>query len=48
MNVSTIQLVLFLVSLILAAVDLFRSKGQSLIGWAVVLTDAALILGNIR
>lgn len=48
MNVSTIQLVLFVASLILAAVDLFRSKGQSFVAWAVVLTAAALILGNIR
>lgn len=46
MSTHDIQLVLFVVSLLLAAVHLFGAKGRSFVGWAVVLTDAALILGS--
>jgi hypothetical protein len=44
MNIPT---VLFLVALILALVDEFRARGQSLTGWAVVLVCIGLLWGLI-
>ena len=43
----SIPLILFVVALILAAVDLFRSRGQSLTSWAVVLVCVGLLWGNV-
>jgi hypothetical protein len=42
----SIPVVLFVVALILALIDLFRSNGQSLTGWAVVLVCAGLLWGQ--
>ena len=43
----SIPIVLVLVALILALVDEFRARGQSLTGWAVVLVCVSLLWGNI-
>ena len=39
-----IVLILIVVALILAIIDLWRTRGQSLVCWAVVLLAIALIL----
>ena len=44
----TIPTLLFVVALILAGIDLFRSRGQSLTGWAVVLICIGLLWGVLR
>jgi hypothetical protein len=40
--------ILFIAALILAAIDLIRSKGQSLTSWAVVLVCIGLLWGVLR
>lgn len=40
--------ILFIVALILAAVDQFRARGQSLTGWAVILVCIGLLYGVLR
>ncbi len=42
--IGTIALVLFIVGLLLGAIDVVRSKGESLTAWAVVAVAAGLIL----
>lgn len=42
-----ISLALFLVALVLALVDEFRSRGQSLTGWAVVALAVGLLWGQL-
>ena len=44
----TIPEILFIVALILAAIDEFRSQGRSLTGWAVVLVCIGLLYGVLR
>lgn len=44
----SIPTVLFLVALILALVDELRAKGQSLMGWAVVLLAVGLLWGSLN
>jgi hypothetical protein len=44
---DTLFLALLVVALVLAAVDLVRSKGQALTSWAVVALAAALLLGRL-
>ncbi len=44
---DTIYLVLIAVALILAGVDLMRSKAQSLTAWGVLLIAAALIFERV-
>ena len=39
--------VLFLAALILAGIDLIRSRGESLTGWAVVLVCIGLLYGRL-
>jgi hypothetical protein len=43
----SIPTILFLVALILALIDEFRARGQSLTGWAVVLICIGLLWGNL-
>jgi hypothetical protein len=43
----SIPTILVIVALILALVDEFRSQGQSLTGWAVVLVCISLLWGNL-
>ena len=43
----SIPTALALVALILALVEEFRDRGQSLIGWAVVLIAIALLWGRL-
>lgn len=43
----TIPDILVLVALILALIDEFRAKGQSLTGWAVVFVCIALLWSHI-
>ena len=43
----SIPLLLFIVALVLALVDLIRSRGQALTGWAVVLIAIGLLWGRI-
>ena len=43
----SIPTVLFLVALILALVDEFQARGQSLLGWAVVIISIGLLWGNL-
>ena len=40
--------ILFIVALILAAIDLIRARGNSLTGWAVVLVCIGLLWGVLR
>lgn len=40
--------VLYIVALIMAAIDLIRSRGQSLTGWGVVLVCVGLLWGVLR
>ena len=42
----SIPIVLFVVALILAAIDEVRAQGQSLTGWAVVLLSIGLLWGT--
>jgi hypothetical protein len=42
----SIPVVLFVVALILAAVDEFRAQGQSLTDWAVILIGIGLLWGH--
>jgi hypothetical protein len=44
MNIATI---LFIVALVLAAVDLVRSRGEALMSWAVVAIAVGLLWGNL-
>jgi len=44
MSIELIVTVLFVVALILAAIDLVRSQGQSLTSWAAFLIALGLIL----
>ena len=44
----SIPTLLFVVALILASIDLIRSRGQSLTGWAVVLIAVGLLWGVLR
>lgn len=44
----TIPTILFVVALLLALVDEFRSQGQSLTGWAVVLVCLGLLYGRVE
>lgn len=39
--------ILYIVALILAGIDLIRSRGQSLTGWAVVLVCIGLLWGRL-
>jgi hypothetical protein len=41
---ATLVLVLLLVALVLAIIEDFRTQGQSLIVWAVILTIVALLI----
>lgn len=43
----TVPTILIVVGLILALVDEFQAKGQSLVGWAVVLIAIALLWGKV-
>lgn len=43
-----IPLVLFLVGLILAAVEEFQAQGRSLVGWAVIAIAIGLIWGALH
>lgn len=43
----SIPVLLVLVALISALVDLFRSDGRSLTGWAVVLVCVSLLWGRL-
>ena len=43
----TIPVLLFIVGLILAAIDEVRARGQSLTGWAVILICIGLLWGHI-
>ena len=43
----TIPTILFVIALVLALVDEFRARGQSLTGWAVVLISIGLLWGNL-
>ena len=43
----SIPTILFVVALILALVDEFRSRGESLTGWAVVFVCVGLLWGNL-
>lgn len=43
----SIPIVLFVVALIMALIDEFRSQGQSLTGWAVVAIAVGLLWGNL-
>ena len=40
--------ILFVVALILAAIDQIRAKGQSLTGWACILIAIGLLWGILR
>lgn len=42
----SIPTILFVVALLLALVDEFRAKGQSLTGWAVVFISIGLLWGK--
>jgi hypothetical protein len=44
---SVLILALIIVGLVLALVEVVRSKGQSLLAWAVVATDVALLIGRL-
>lgn len=44
----TIPVILFVVALLLALIDEFRSQGQSLTGWAVVLVCLGLLYGQVE
>jgi len=39
--------VLFIVALVLGAIELVRSRGQALVAWAVVLIAAGLLYGLV-
>ncbi len=41
---STIVLVLYIIGLLLGAIDVLRSKGESLTAWGLVAVAAGLIL----
>jgi len=43
----TIPVLLFIVGLILAAIDEVRARGQSLTGWAVILVCIGLLWGRL-
>jgi drug/metabolite transporter superfamily protein YnfA len=43
----SIPTILILVGLLLALVDEFRARGQSLTGWAVVFVCVALLWGRL-
>ena len=43
----SIPVVLFIVALILAAIDQIRARGQSLTGWAVILIAIGLRWGKL-
>jgi hypothetical protein len=43
----TIPVVLFIVALILAAVDELRARGESLTAWAVILIAIGLLWGHV-
>ena len=47
MNVSTIQLILEVIALVLGIVELFRSACQSLLAVAVILVCIALLLPRV-
>ncbi len=42
-----IPLILEVVALVLAAIELLRSRGQSLVAWAVLLLCIALLYGHL-
>jgi len=42
-----IPTILIVVALVLALIDEFRSRGQSLTGWAVVFIAIALLWGKV-
>jgi hypothetical protein len=44
----SIPTILFIVAFILAAIDLIRSEGRTLTGWAVCLIAIGLLWGVIR
>ncbi len=44
---STIVLVLFIIGLLLGAIDVFRSKGESLTAWGLVAVAAGLLILRI-
>jgi hypothetical protein len=44
----SIPTVVFIVALILAAIDQIRARGQSLTGWAVILVCIGLLWGVLR
>ncbi len=43
----SIPTILVIIALVLALIDEFRAKGQSLTGWAVVLVCVALLWGHL-
>ncbi len=47
MTTDHIVLLLFLIGLILGAVDVVRSKGQSFVAWGLVAVSAGLLLLHI-
>jgi hypothetical protein len=43
----SIPIVLFIVALILAAIDEIRARGESLTAWAVILVAIGLLWGHV-
>ena len=43
----SIPVILFVVALVLGAIDLIRSRGQALTSWAVVLIAVGLLWGRL-
>jgi hypothetical protein len=44
---STLELALAIVALVLALVEEFQSQGRSLLGWAVVALAAIFLIGRL-
>ena len=44
----SIPTILFVVALLLSGIDGFRSRGQSLTGWAVIFVCIGLLWGVLR
>lgn len=44
----SIPILLFIVALVLAAIDLIRTRGQALTSWAAVLIAVGLLWGNLK
>jgi hypothetical protein len=44
---GTVVLVLIVVALVLAAIDVFRTRGEHLTAWAAVALAVALLVGRV-